>query len=122
MRTSSLATIVASAAAIGQTTATLDLLTGRPLSEAIFGMSPEQVKRVDDAVTRAEQNIQNDILNAYATVTKTLGKIISDIEKNSSASVTDAASALTKALTPDVRQKIKKAITSVVDSTLNALL
>ncbi|KAI9505101.1 hypothetical protein GGI25_000393 [Coemansia spiralis] len=120
MQTTSLA--IAAAAIIGQTTATLDLLSGRPLSEAIFGLSPEQVKRVDDTVTRAEQSIQTDILNAYAAVTKTVGKIIADIEKNSSAPVNDATNALTKALTPEVRQKVKKAITSVVDSTLNALL
>ncbi|KAJ2547191.1 hypothetical protein EV175_005320 [Coemansia sp. RSA 1933] len=122
MKTCTFATIVASAAAIGQASATLDLLTGRPLSEAIFGLTPEQVKRVDGVVTRAESNIQNDILNAYATVTKTLGKIISAVEKNSSASVSDATGALAKALTPDLRQKIKKAINSVVDSTLNAIL
>ncbi|KAJ1799032.1 hypothetical protein LPJ59_002110 [Coemansia sp. RSA 2399] len=122
MRTTSFVTIVASAAVIGQATATLDLWTGRPLSEAIFGLSPEQVKRVDSAVNRAEENMQNNILNAYAAVTKTFGKIISEVEKNSSSAVSDATGALTKALTPDVRQKIKKAITSVVDSTLNAVL
>ncbi|KAJ2600491.1 hypothetical protein EV177_007132 [Coemansia sp. RSA 1804] len=122
MKLNSLTTIVASAAAIGQATATLDLLTGRPISEAIFGLSPEQVKRVDGAVTRAEQNIQNDILNVYAAAAKTVGKITSDIEKNSSSAVSEATSALTKALTPDLRQKIKKAVNSVVDSTLNAIL
>ncbi|KAJ1737599.1 hypothetical protein H4S06_002927 [Coemansia sp. BCRC 34490] len=122
MKLNTLTTIVASAVAIGQATATLDLLTGRPISEAIFGLSPEQVKRVDGAVTRAEQNIQNDILNVYAAAAKTVGKITSDIEKNSSSAVSEATSALTKALTPDLRQKIKKAINSVVDSTLNAIL
>ncbi|KAI9475131.1 hypothetical protein LPJ78_000374 [Coemansia sp. RSA 989] len=116
------AIIFATAAVASQATATLDLLSGRPLSEAIFGLSPEQVKNVDNAVARVEKNVQTSVVDAYTSAAKSLGKIFSDIDKNSSAAISDASSALSKALTPDVRDKVKKAINSLVDSTLNALL
>ncbi|KAJ2803242.1 hypothetical protein H4R20_002968 [Coemansia guatemalensis] len=119
MHAKSFALVVAAA---GQATATLDLLSGRPLSEAIFGLSSEQVKNVDNAVTRAEQNVQSSVLNAYNTASKTITKLFADIDKNSSPAVSDATNALHKALTPDVREKVKKAINSLVDSTLNSLL
>ncbi|KAJ2466099.1 hypothetical protein GGI02_004486, partial [Coemansia sp. RSA 2322] len=105
-----------------QATATLDLLSGRPLSEAIFGLSSQQVKNVDNTLARAEATATAGILDAYTSLAKTLGKIIGDINKNSGPAIADASAALEKALTPDVRQKLKKAINSLVDSTLNALL
>ncbi|KAJ2614569.1 hypothetical protein H4S08_001634 [Coemansia sp. RSA 1365] len=108
--------------AAGQATATLDLLSGRPLSEDIFGLTPEQVKNVDSVVARAGQNVQTSVLNVYNTAAKTLTKLFSDIDNHSSSAIRDAATALNKALTPDVRGKVKKAINSLVDSTLNSLL
>ncbi|KAJ2170477.1 hypothetical protein GGH16_003347, partial [Coemansia sp. RSA 560] len=116
------AVIFATAAIAGSATATLDILTGRPLSEAIFGLSSEQVKKVDTAVNRVEKNMETSVINAFTLVSKSMVKVYSEINKNSSAAVIDATKALGKALTPDVRDKLKKAINSVVDSTLNAIL
>ncbi|KAJ2235891.1 hypothetical protein IWW45_002231 [Coemansia sp. RSA 485] len=113
---------IALAAAVGQATATLDMLTGRPLSEAIFGLTPDQVKKVDSTVARVEQEAQSAAIGAYTNAAKTVGKIVADINKNAGPAVNDAAAALNKALTPDVKQKLKKAISTIVDSTLNALL
>lgn len=110
------------AAAIGQATATLDILTGRPLSETIFGLTQEQVKNVDNHLARVEASASNTILEAFNTATKTFNKIVTDINKNSGTAVNDAATSVDKALTPEIRQKVKKAITSVVDATLNSLL
>ncbi|KAJ2083132.1 hypothetical protein H4R24_001045 [Coemansia sp. RSA 988] len=109
-------------AAAGQATATLDLLSGSPLSESIFGLSPEQVKNVDDVVMRAEKSVQSSVLNAFNVASKTITKLFADIDKNSCPAVSDAAKALNKALTPDVREKVKKAINSLVNTTLNSLL
>ncbi|KAJ1881282.1 hypothetical protein LPJ57_001706 [Coemansia sp. RSA 486] len=113
---------IALVAAVGQATATLDMLTGRPLSEAIFGLTPDQVKKVDSTVARVEQEAQSAAIGAYTNAAKTVGKIVADINKNAGPAVNDAAAALNKALTPDVKQKLKKAISTIVDSTLNALL
>ncbi|KAJ1818082.1 hypothetical protein LPJ75_001537 [Coemansia sp. RSA 2598] len=113
---------IALVAAIGQATATLDMITGRPISEAIFGLTPEQVKKVDSTVARVEQEAQSAIIGAYGNAAKTIGKVVADINKTAGPAVNDAMAALNKALTPDVRQKLKKAISTVVDSTLNALL
>ncbi|KAJ2065813.1 hypothetical protein GGH94_000566 [Coemansia aciculifera] len=109
-------------AALGQATATLDLLSGRPLSEAIFGLSQQQVKNVDNAVARAENNVTNVILDLYTMISRNLNKVISEINKSSGPAITDATTAVHKAMTPDLKQKLKKAISSVVDSTLTALL
>ncbi|KAJ2686823.1 hypothetical protein IWW39_003362 [Coemansia spiralis] len=109
-------------AALGQATATLDLLSGRPLSEAIFGLSEQQVKNVDNAVARAENNVTNVILDMYTMIAKNLNKVITEINKSSGPAVTDATNSLHKAMTPELKQKLKKAIQSVVDSTLTALL
>ncbi|KAJ2742536.1 hypothetical protein GGI20_004421 [Coemansia sp. BCRC 34301] len=109
-------------AALGEAAATLDLLSGRPLSEAIFGLSPQQVKNVDNAVARVETKATNVILDFYTMIAADINKVVNEINKNSGPAITDATTALHKALTPDVRQKLKKAISSVVDSTLTALL
>ncbi|KAJ2560993.1 hypothetical protein GGH95_004786 [Coemansia sp. RSA 1836] len=109
-------------AALGEATATLDLLSGRPLSEAIFGLSSQQVKNVDNALARVETKASNVILDFYNMFITDVRKVINEINKNSGPAVSDATIAVSKALTPDVRQKLKKAIGSVVDSTLNALL
>ncbi|KAJ2353756.1 hypothetical protein GGF43_003418, partial [Coemansia sp. RSA 2618] len=86
-----------------------------------FDMRLDQAK-VDAAVNRVENRIENSVANAYTTATKSMAKIFSEVDKNSSAAVLDATKALGKALTPEVREKVKKAINSVVDSSLNALL
>ncbi|KAJ1951918.1 hypothetical protein GGI12_006374, partial [Dipsacomyces acuminosporus] len=103
-------------------TATLDRLTGRPLSEEIFGLTPQQVKNVDSAITRAEQAGVSALANAYQGAAKTIVKMITQIDKESSPAFKDATDALNKALTPDVRDKLKKAVSSIVDSTLNVVL
>ncbi|KAJ2051684.1 hypothetical protein GGI01_001632 [Coemansia sp. RSA 376] len=109
-------------AALGQATATLDLLSGRPLSEAIFGLSQQQVKNVDNAVARAENNVTNVILDLYTMISRNLNKVITEINKSSGPAINDASTSVHKAMTPEIRQKVKKAIQSVVDSTLTALL
>ncbi|KAJ2767210.1 hypothetical protein IWQ56_001404 [Coemansia nantahalensis] len=116
------AALAVAALAAGQAAATLDLLSGRPLSEAIFGLSSQQVRNVDSALSRAEKAVETSVANVYNMAAKRLSKIVADVDKNSSPAVSDAATALNKALTPDVKEKIKKAISSVVDSTLNAVL
>ncbi|KAJ2885289.1 hypothetical protein IWW38_005337 [Coemansia aciculifera] len=109
-------------AALGEATATLDLLSGRPLSEAIFGLTAQQVKNVDNAVARVETKASNVILDFYTMIAADVNKVINEINKTSGPAVADATAAVHKALTPDVRQKLKKAISSVVDATLTALL
>ncbi|KAJ2709455.1 hypothetical protein H4R19_004241 [Coemansia spiralis] len=115
------AAFAAAVLAAGQAAATLDLLSGRPLSEAIFGLSSQQVRNVDGALSRVEKAVENSVANVYSAAAKSLTKIVSNVDKNSSPAVGEAATALNKALTPDVRIKIKKAVNSVVDSILNAL-
>ncbi|KAJ1672034.1 hypothetical protein GGF38_000349, partial [Coemansia sp. RSA 25] len=99
-------------AALGEATATLDLLSGRPLSEAIFGLSSQQVKNVDNALARVETKASNVILDFYNMFITDVRKVINEINKNSGPAVSDATIAVSKALTPDVRQKLKKAIGS----------
>ncbi|KAJ1935573.1 hypothetical protein FBU59_005342 [Linderina macrospora] len=115
-------TLAILAAAAGHATATLDLLTGRPLSEALFGLTPAQVKSVDNRIARAEANSMAMFAQAYSNAGKSLVKIITEVDKSSAPAFNDAAAAVSKALTPDVRAKIKKAITTIVDSTLAAAL
>ncbi|KAJ1954502.1 hypothetical protein EC988_002400 [Linderina pennispora] len=115
-------TIAILAASAGHATATLDLLSGRPLSEALFGLTPAQVKNIDNRIMRAETNSMAAVANAYNNIGKTLIQIFTEVDKNSAPAFNDAAAAVSKAFTPEVRAKIKKAITTIVDSTLAAAL
>ncbi|KAJ2022509.1 hypothetical protein H4S03_009509, partial [Coemansia sp. S3946] len=54
-------------------------------------------------------------------ISRNLNKVITEINKSSGPAINDASTSVHKAMTPEIRQKVKKAIQSVVDSTLTAL-
>ncbi|KAJ1891276.1 hypothetical protein LPJ66_007011 [Kickxella alabastrina] len=113
---------IALAVVVGQAAAVLDLTAGKHISETIFGLSPEQVKKIDTAIVRAEANAQASFLEATKDIYKYAENFYKTVDKGAGPSIRDASVALNKALTPELKQKLKKAISTFTDSTLNALL
>ncbi|KAI7834233.1 hypothetical protein BX661DRAFT_176842 [Kickxella alabastrina] len=113
---------IALAVVVGQAAAVLDLTAGKHISETIFGLSPEQVKKIDTAIVRAEATAQASFLEATKDIYKYAENFYKTVDKGAGPSIRDASVALNKALTPELKQKLKKAISTFTDSTLNALL
>ncbi|KAJ2767211.1 hypothetical protein IWQ56_001405 [Coemansia nantahalensis] len=105
-------------AAVGQATATLDLLTHSQLSERLFGLSTEQVKNID----RAVQEAAAPIAQVAGQIARNLSGTSEEILATGQKVVRQAVQAVHQALTPDVRAKIRTGVSNAVKTTLDTYL
>ncbi|KAJ1891277.1 hypothetical protein LPJ66_007012 [Kickxella alabastrina] len=102
-------------AAVGQATATLDLLTHSQISERIFGLSTEQVKNID----RAVQEAAAPIAQVAGQIVRNLSGTSDEIIVTSQKVLRQAIKAVNEALTPEVRAKIRVGVSSAIKTTLD---
>lgn len=102
-------------AAVGQATATLDLLTHSQISERLFGLSSDQVKNID----RAVQEAAAPIAQAAGQVVRNLSGTSDEIITTGRKVVRQAVQAVHEALTPEVRAKIRTGVANAVKTTLD---
>ncbi|KAJ2157091.1 hypothetical protein GGF46_004743 [Coemansia sp. RSA 552] len=106
---------LAIAAAVGQASATLDILTNSQISESLFGMTSEQVKNVDRAVHDAGVPIAQTASQVVRSMRPAIDEFMTAIHK-----VTDeSVKAVHQALTPDARAKIRTSLMNAVKTTMD---
>ncbi|KAJ2083054.1 hypothetical protein H4R24_001093 [Coemansia sp. RSA 988] len=106
---------LALAVAIGQASATLDMITNSQLSERLFGMTSEQVKNVDRAIHDASVPITQVASQVVRSMRPTIEELMSTTHK-----VTDEAfKAVHEALNPETRAKIRTSLMNAVKTTMD---
>ncbi|KAJ1820769.1 hypothetical protein GGH91_003681 [Coemansia sp. RSA 2671] len=102
-------------AAVGQATATLDILTNSQISERLFGLSTEQVKNIDRAVHDASV----PIVQAASQVVRTMRPAIDEFMQATHKVADETVNAVRQALTPDTRAKIRTSVMNAVKTTMD---
>ncbi|KAJ1830682.1 hypothetical protein LPJ63_004777 [Coemansia sp. RSA 2711] len=107
---------LALAVAVGQASATLDLITNSQLSERLFGLSSEQVKNIDRAVHDAGV----PIAQLASQVVRNMRPAVNEFAAATHKIVDESVNAVHQALTPDTRAKIRTSILNAVKTTMDA--
>ncbi|KAJ2804003.1 hypothetical protein H4R20_002677 [Coemansia guatemalensis] len=106
---------LALAVAVGQASATLDLITNSQISERLFGMTPEQVKNVDRAVHDASVPIVQVASQVVRNMRPTIEQFMASTHKVAD----EAVKAVHEALNPDARAKIRTSVMNAVKTTMD---
>ncbi|KAJ1837249.1 hypothetical protein H4R99_003665 [Coemansia sp. RSA 1722] len=106
---------LAIAAAVGQATATLDILTNSQISERLFGMTSEQVKNVDRAIHDASV----PIVQAASQVLRNMHPAIDEFMAATHKVADETVNAVRQAMTPDTRAKIRTSVMNAVKTTVD---
>ncbi|KAJ1718760.1 hypothetical protein LPJ61_006485 [Coemansia biformis] len=106
---------LAFAAAVGQATATLDILAHSQLSERLFGLSTEQVTSID----RAVQEAAAPTAQVAGPIARNLSGTSEEIVSTGQKVVRQAVQAIHRVLTPEVHAKIRTGVSSAVKTTLD---
>ncbi|KAJ2860465.1 hypothetical protein GGH94_005504 [Coemansia aciculifera] len=102
-------------AAVGQATATLDILTNSQISERLFGLSTEQVKNIDRAVHDASV----PIVQAASQIVRTMRPAIDEFMQATHKVADETVNAVRQAMTPDTRAKIRTSVMNAVKTTMD---
>ncbi|KAJ2780249.1 hypothetical protein H4R18_003561 [Coemansia javaensis] len=106
---------LALAVAVGQASATLDLITNSQLSERLFGMTPEQVKNVDRAIHDAGV----PIVQAASQVVRNMRPAVDEFAAAAHKFADEAVGAVRQVLNPDSRAKIRTGVMNAVKTTMD---
>ncbi|KAJ1851152.1 hypothetical protein LPJ73_003134 [Coemansia sp. RSA 2703] len=106
---------LAIAAAVGQATATLDILTNSQISERLFGMSSEQVKNVDRAIHDASV----PIVQAVGQIVRNMRPAIDEFMGATHKVADQTVDAVRQAMNPETRAKIRTSVMNAVKTTVD---
>lgn len=102
-------------AAVGQATATLDILTNSQISERLFGLSTEQVKNIDRSIHEATV----PIVQVAGQVMRNMRPAIDEMLSSTHKIADEAIHAIRQAMTPDTRAKIRTGVMNAVKTTVD---
>ncbi|KAJ2648340.1 hypothetical protein IWW40_003978 [Coemansia sp. RSA 1250] len=101
--------------ALGQASATLDMITNSQISERLFGMTSEQVKNVDRAIHDASV----PVVQAASQVVRNMRPAIDEFMAATHKVADETVKAVHQALTPDTRAKIRTSVMNAVKTTMD---
>ncbi|KAJ1664749.1 hypothetical protein IW140_002976 [Coemansia sp. RSA 1813] len=104
------------AAAIGQATATLDVITNSNIVERMFGITTEQVKNIDRSIHDASV----PVVQVASQVVRSMRPTIEEFMSTSHKVADETFKAIQQAMTPDTRAKIRTGIMNVVKTTMDS--
>ncbi|KAJ2137881.1 hypothetical protein IW136_003340 [Coemansia sp. RSA 678] len=106
---------LALAVAVGQASATFDMITNSQISERLFGMSSEQVKNIDRAIHDASV----PFTQLAGQVVRSMRPAVEEFVSTAHKAADQTFNAVNQALTPDTRAKIRTGIMNVVKTTMD---